>query len=154
MKKLSLEEKEIFSLLTSKQIAEISEIAVIKDFEEGQIVYDQKETAKNLFILLEGEVSLRIQSKNDMSIEKFSLEKDTYDIVITDKTMPEMTGYDLALKIREIRPDIPIVLCTGFLDKDDEDKVNGSDIDAVVMKPFDKKQMAETIRLLLDNKGL
>ena len=74
MKRLSLEEKEIFSLLTSKQIAEISEIAVIKDFEEGQIVYDQKETAKNLFILLEGEVSLRIPSKKDMSIEKFSLE--------------------------------------------------------------------------------
>ena len=74
MKKLNIEEKEIFSLLTSKQVAEISEVAVIKDFEEGQIVYDQKETAKNLFILLEGEVSLRIPSKKDMSIEKFSLE--------------------------------------------------------------------------------
>jgi CRP-like cAMP-binding protein len=74
MKKLNIEEKEIFSLLTSKQVAEISEVAVIKDFEEGQIVYDQKENAKNLFILLEGEVSLRIPSKKDMSIEKFSLE--------------------------------------------------------------------------------
>jgi CRP-like cAMP-binding protein len=74
MKKLNIEEREIFSLLTSKQIAEISEIAVIKEFQEGQIVYDQKETAKNLFILLEGEVSLRIPSKRDMSIEKFSLE--------------------------------------------------------------------------------
>ena len=74
MKKLNIEEKEIFSLFTSKQVAEISEVAVIKDFEEGQIVYDQKETAKNLFILLEGEVSLRIPSKKDMSIENFSLE--------------------------------------------------------------------------------
>ena len=74
MKKFNLEEKEIFSLLTSKQIAEISDVAIIKDFEEGQIVYDQKETAKNLFILLEGEVSLRIPSKRDMSIEKFSFE--------------------------------------------------------------------------------
>ena len=74
MKKFDLEEKEIFSLLTSKQIGEVSEIAVIKDFEEGQIIYDQKETAKNLFILLEGEVSLRIPSKKDTSIEKFSLE--------------------------------------------------------------------------------
>ena len=74
MKKLNIEEKEIFSLLTSKQVAEISEVAVIKDFEEGQIVYDQKEIAKNLFILLEGEVSLRIPSRKDMSIENFSLE--------------------------------------------------------------------------------
>jgi len=74
MKKYSIEEREIFSLLTSKQISEISEVAVIKDFEEGQIVYDQKEASKNLFILLEGEVSLRIPSRKDMSIEKFSLE--------------------------------------------------------------------------------
>ena len=74
MKKYNIEEKEIFSLLTSKQVAEISEVAVIKDFQEGQIVYDHKEAAKNLFILLEGEVSLRIPSKKDMSIEKFSLE--------------------------------------------------------------------------------
>ena len=74
MKKYSIEEREIFSLLTSKQVSEISEVAVIKDFEEGQIVYDQKEAAKNLFILLEGEVSLRIPSRKDMSIEKFSLE--------------------------------------------------------------------------------
>ena len=74
MKKYNIEEREIFSLLTSKQVAEISEVAVIKDFEEGQIIYDQKEEAKNLFILLEGEVSLRIPSKKDMSIENFSLE--------------------------------------------------------------------------------
>jgi len=74
MKKFNIEEKEIFSLLTSKQVAEISEVAVIKHFQEGQIVYDHKEAAINLFILLEGEVSLRIPSKKDMSIEKFSLE--------------------------------------------------------------------------------
>jgi len=74
MKKYNIEEKEIFSLLTSKQIAEISEVAHIKDFEEGKIIYDQKEEAKNLFILLDGEVSLRIPSKRDMNIENFSLE--------------------------------------------------------------------------------
>jgi len=74
MKKHNIEEREIFSLLTSKQVAEISEVALIKDFEGGQIIYDQKEEANNLFILLEGEVSLRIPSKKDMSIENFSLE--------------------------------------------------------------------------------
>ncbi|MBT8379991.1 MAG: cyclic nucleotide-binding domain-containing protein [Ignavibacteria bacterium] len=74
MKKLNIEEKEIFSLLTSKQVAEISEFAVIKDFEEGQIIYDPKESARDLYILLEGEVSLRIPSKQDTSFDKFSLE--------------------------------------------------------------------------------
>ena len=76
MRKFDIEKKEIFSLLTPNQIAELSEIAVIKDFEEGQIIYDRKEEAKDLFILLEGEVSLRIPSNKDKSIEDFSLEID------------------------------------------------------------------------------
>ena len=74
MKKYEIVEKEIFSLLTSKQIAEISEAAVIKDFEANQIIYERKEAAKNLFILLEGEVSLRVPSRDDTSLESLSLE--------------------------------------------------------------------------------
>ncbi len=74
MKKYEIVEKEIFSLLTSKQISEISEAATIKDFEADQIIYDRKEVAKNLFILLDGEVSLRVPSRDDISIESLSLE--------------------------------------------------------------------------------
>ncbi len=74
MKKFNIEEKEIFSLLTSKQIAEISDVAVIKDFEEGHIIYDQKELARNIYILLEGEVSLSVPGKKDINVENFSLE--------------------------------------------------------------------------------
>ena len=74
MEKLEIVEKEIFSLLTSKQISEISEAAVIKDFEADQIIYDRKEVAKNLFILLEGEISLRVPSRDDTSLESLSLE--------------------------------------------------------------------------------
>jgi len=74
MEKLEIADKEIFSLLTSKQIGEISEAAVIKDFEADQIIYDRKEAAKNLFILLEGEVSLRVPSRDDTSLDSLSLE--------------------------------------------------------------------------------
>ena len=74
MKKYEIVEKEIFSLLTSKQISEISEAATIKDFEADQIIYDRKEVAKNLFILLDGEVSLRVPGRNDTSIDSLSLE--------------------------------------------------------------------------------
>ena len=76
MKKYEIVEKEIFSLLTSKQISEISEAATIKDFEADQIIYDRKEVAKNLFILLDGEVSLRVPGRNDTSIDSLSLEID------------------------------------------------------------------------------
>jgi CRP-like cAMP-binding protein len=76
MRKIDIERKEIFSLLTSKQIDKLSEVAVVQDFGRGQIVYDRKEKAGNLFILLEGEVSLRIPSNRDTNIEEFSLEID------------------------------------------------------------------------------
>ena len=52
MEKINIEEKEIFSLLTSKQIAQISEFAVVKDFEEDQIIYNPQEIARDLYILL------------------------------------------------------------------------------------------------------
>ena len=74
MKKYEIIEKEIFSLLTSKQIGEISDSAIIKDFETDQIIYERKEVAKNLFILLEGEVSLRVPGRDDTNIESLSLE--------------------------------------------------------------------------------
>lgn len=74
MEKVNIEEKEIFSLLTSKQISEISEIAVIKDFEEDQIIYIPQETARDLYILLEGEVLLSIPSKRDFSFDNFFLD--------------------------------------------------------------------------------
>ena len=74
MEKVKIEEKEIFSLLTSKQISQIVEFANVKDFEEDQIIYNPQETARDLYILLEGEVSLRVPSKKDLSFDNFSIE--------------------------------------------------------------------------------
>ena len=74
MKNHEIFKNEIFSLLTSKQIGEISDAAIIKDFEVNEIIYQRKEVAKNLYILLEGEVSLKVPGRNDISIESLSLE--------------------------------------------------------------------------------
>jgi signal-transduction protein with cAMP-binding, CBS, and nucleotidyltransferase domain len=74
MEEVKIEEKEIFSLLTSKQIAEITKFATVKDFEENHIIYNHQDTARDLYILLEGEVSLRVPSKKDLSFDSFSIE--------------------------------------------------------------------------------
>ena len=74
MEEVKIEEKEIFSLLTSKQIAEITKFATVKDFEENHIIYNHQDTARDLYILLEGEVSLRVPSKKDLSFDNFSIE--------------------------------------------------------------------------------
>lgn len=81
MKTHQIEKNEIFGLLTFKQVDAIHDAAQIKSFEPGQIVYEHKEQAHNVYFLLEGEVALKIPSQKDTSIKQFSLEID----VIKDK---------------------------------------------------------------------
>ncbi len=74
-----------------------------------------------------------------------------YDIVITDMTMPMMTGYDLARKIIRIRPEIPVVLCTGFRKGFSKEKARDAGVRDFLLKPLTVMDLARTIRKLLDN---
>jgi len=87
------------------------------------------------------------------ALEMFKNTKEAYDLIITDKTMPKMTGLDLAKEIKKIRPDIPILLCTGFQDKDIEAKVQEVGITGYVMKPLNKREVAVAVREMLDKKN-
>ena len=78
---------------------------------------------------------------------------DRFDLVITDMTMPNMTGEALALELMQIRPDIPIILCTGFSWKIKEKKAKAMGIRAFLNKPLLKYEIAETIRRVLDEMG-
>ncbi|UCF82620.1 MAG: PAS domain S-box protein [Desulfobacteraceae bacterium] len=84
------------------------------------------------------------------ALEAFRNNPDKFDLVITDKTMPQMTGFDLAQEIKGIRPDIPIILCTGFSDTTDADKARAVGIGGLVMKPIVIREMAETINRVLE----
>jgi len=73
-----------------------------------------------------------------------------YDLVITDQTMPEVTGINLAQKILGVRRDMPIILCTGYSEIISPEQAQEIGIRAFIMKPVAKKEMAETIRRVLD----
>jgi PAS domain S-box-containing protein len=73
-----------------------------------------------------------------------------FDLVITDTTMPNMTGIELARKLMEIRSDIPIIICTGFSEKISPDKATAMGIRGYVMKPIVKSELAKKIREVLD----
>jgi len=73
-----------------------------------------------------------------------------FDLVITDMTMPNMTGEKLAGKILEIRPDIPVILCTGYSHNISEEAAKQMGISAFVMKPLVMRDLANTIREVLD----
>ena len=84
------------------------------------------------------------------ALEVFRGDPDGFDLIITDYTMPEMTGTDLAKAVMNIRDDIPVILSTGFSEQINEEKAKALGIRAFVMKPIVMNEMAETIRQVLD----
>jgi len=86
------------------------------------------------------------------ALELFRSQPDRFDVVITDMTMPNMTGVELSKEVMNIRPDIPVILCTGFSEQINEEKANGMGVRAFVMKPIVMSEMANTIRKVLDEK--
>ena len=77
------------------------------------------------------------------ALEMFTDGPERFDLVITDMTMPRMTGKELAVRLINIRPDIPVILCTGFSSQIDEQKAADAGIRALVPKPLLKHQLAE-----------
>jgi len=84
------------------------------------------------------------------ALELFRTKPDRFDLVITDMTMPNMTGDKLAKELIKIRPDIPIIICTGFSERISEEKAKGMGIKAFAMKPLVMQDLAKTVRKVLD----
>jgi PAS domain S-box-containing protein len=84
--------------------------------------------------------------------EMFRANPDRFELVITDMTMPNMTGDKLAQEILSIRPGIPIILCTGFSEYITEERAKALGIQEFVMKPLVMRDLATVIRRALDRK--
>jgi PAS domain S-box-containing protein len=72
------------------------------------------------------------------------------DLLITDQTMPEMTGLELIAKIHEIEPDLPVILCTGYSNEVDIEKTGTLGIQRLVMKPYGAYEISKSVRDVLD----
>jgi PAS domain S-box-containing protein len=87
------------------------------------------------------------------AIELFRSEPDAFDLVITDYTMPHMTGMDLAGEMLQVRPEIRVILCTGYSEMVSEETAKKAGIIAFAMKPLDLRSLADLIREVLDKTG-
>ncbi len=83
------------------------------------------------------------------ALEAFRSIPEKFNLVITDMTMPNLTGDKLARKIKKIRPDTPVILCTGFSEKLSSQHTSQINIDGFLMKPVDKAKMAVTIQKVI-----
>ena len=82
------------------------------------------------------------------AFELFEQNPDKFDLVITDYTMPEMTGDELAGKIHQINPEVPIIMCTGI--SLDPEIINGLELEKIMMKPLGMEDMLKVVREVLD----
>lgn len=101
--------------------------------------------------ILQG-LGYKVSTKTD-SLEAFDFFMDHYeeiDLVITDMTMPRMTGAELAMKMLEIKPDIPIILCTGYSENFTEANATAIGIKKYIVKPFATHNLACSVREALD----
>jgi PAS domain S-box-containing protein len=122
-----------------------SETILLVDDEEG-LLKAVKERLEHLGY----DVSATTSSPE--ALDLFRQQPQHFDLVITDYTMPKMTGVDLAQEIAQTRSDIPIMLCTGFSERINEDSARNMGISAFIMKPVSLRDIAEQIRKVLKSR--
>ncbi|MBA3004823.1 MAG: PAS domain S-box protein [Desulfurivibrio sp.] len=131
-------------------------------------VVDAPPTGKERVLLVDDEVALiemgerilvylgyQVTSRTSSieALELFRDQPDNFDLVITDYTMPNMTGGELAKHILAIRPKMPIVLCTGFSEVFTEERALALGIKGYVMKPISIHDLAKICRIVLEQSG-
>jgi len=108
------------------------------------------EVTQNTLEFLGYRVESSLSSADALAL--FRAAPNQYDLVVTDLTMPAMTGEKLAMELIKIRAEVPIVLCTGYSEEGMEEKLKAMGIRALIIKPFLVAQMAQVVRDALENK--
>jgi len=95
-----------------------------------------------------------ISTSSVEALELFRAKADQFDLVITDMTMPNMTGHNLARELMKVRPDIPIILCTGFSERITVEKAKKIGIRELLLKPLSHRVLGNTVRKVLDESNV
>jgi len=86
------------------------------------------------------------------ALEQYRSNPNHFDLIITDMTMPQMTGKELIQEILKIQPDMPIILCTGFSEKINRESAGEIGIGKYIEKPLNKRELSIAVREVLDEK--
>ncbi|UCH94329.1 MAG: PAS domain S-box protein [Candidatus Aminicenantes bacterium] len=137
------------------EIEKISEVEVKEEIQGGNehiLFVDDEETLVELAQQMLESLGYTVTARTSAieALEAFSSAPHRFALVITDQIMPNLTGLQLSGKLRQIRSDIPIILCTGFSESVKEETIKTHRINAFVLKPLLKKDIARAIRTILD----
>lgn len=120
---------------------------------ETILFVDDESPLVDLAIKMLQPLGYKIVGRTDsrQALEAFQAQPETFDLVVTDLTMPHMTGMELAENLIKTRADIPIILCSGFSNKVSSEKVKAAGIREFVEKPLSSRCLSESVRQVLDS---
>ena len=114
--------------------------------DEQEITYMGKKMLENLGY------KVTIKSDSLSALREFESNPLKYSLLVTDQTMPQMFGTELAARMKEIRPELKVIIITGYIDKLSEDLITSSGISEIIMKPLILSDFSKLIRKVLDEK--
>jgi CheY-like chemotaxis protein len=144
----------IYFPITEKEATpEPTELERVPAGVERILFVDDEELLVELGVLMLERLGYKVTGRtNSMdALTTFQNHPASFDAVITDHTMPGMTGVDLARRMLQIKPGIPIILCTGYSNLISEENARLIGIKGFAMKPLIKKEIASLLRELLDD---
>lgn len=144
----------VFIPLVVTETAEDSfeELEIIPTGEENILLVDDEEP----IIRMETQMLRRLgyqvteRTSSTEALKAFTANPSAFDLVVSDMSMPNMTGKELAQRIIEIRPDMPIIICTGFSEKIDQEGSVAAGVKGFLMKPIVRSELAKAVRRVLD----
>ena len=100
-------------------------------------------------MLTEMDYEVKVEETGDAAIKTFIEHPGEFDLVLTDLTMPDMTGDQIAARIRSIHPDLPVVVMTGTPENLSRSKADAAGVCKVLSKPLTKAELSEGLRGIL-----
>jgi len=145
----------LFPVMGKQMESETKELKALPTGNENILFIDDEESLIDLGKSMLHKLGYRVETRTrpDKALELFGAAPDKFDLIISDMTMPGMTGDNLASELMKIRSDIPVIICTGYSERIDEQRARDLGIKGLIMKPFTIRRLSKTIRDILDGKG-
>ncbi len=144
----------LIPVIEAEVLKEILKADELPTGDECILFVDDEEALVRAYTLALKSLGYEVVSFNNPleALEAFQKDPEKFDLIITDMTMPHITGDKLAKEMMEIRSDIPVILCSGYSERILDDKVSKLGIKAYLTKPFIKGDLARVVRrALADN---
>ncbi len=133
-------------------VVDMSHATPRKGESEHILFVDDERMISDMYAAMFKKIGYRVSAFTDpeRALEEFLRDPDRYDIMISDQTMPKLTGTELSKEVLAVRPGLPVIICTGFSEFAYKHSASNHGIRAYCIKPMQKNEFSKIVRNILD----